>query len=249
MITSVSALIADRLRQRARARGADPLLTYYDLDSGERTELSATSFLNWVDKTSNLLTDEYSVGDGDVVDLVLAERFPGHWITFVIELAVWQVGATVRVGRAPAPAHLLVLGPDFQDHDSAGASAVLACALHPLGLGFGHPLAAGIDDFSLEVRGQPDLYFPEPRSGLAPAWLDGQRQLTQQDLIAVEGEESGRRWLVTISDPWSSVRDGLLVPLLTGGSTVLVVGDDPGRLDRIRQTEQVDSAVASDGPS
>jgi len=54
-------LISNLLAQRVRRNGAEPLITYYDLDSGERTELSAVSFANWVNKTSNLLVDEFLI--------------------------------------------------------------------------------------------------------------------------------------------------------------------------------------------
>ena len=54
----MSELITGRLRRWIRDRGSEPLITYYDLVSGERTELSGVSFANWVDKTSNLLVDE-----------------------------------------------------------------------------------------------------------------------------------------------------------------------------------------------
>jgi len=232
-------VIADRLRERARRHGADPLLTYYDLASGERTELSATTFLNWVDKTSNLFVEEYNVGDADVVEMALAQDFPGHWMTLVIELAAWQVGAAVHVSPQGPAAPLLVLGPNFAEHDTEGRTAVLACTLHPLGLGFDTPLPVGIDDFSPEVRGQPDVHATLPCSGLASAWVDPDRRLTQADLVDVGlGATSGRR-MIRATSPWATVRDGLLLPLITDGSTVLVVGDDPEQLHRIIETERV----------
>ena len=70
----MSELISGRLRRWVRDRGASPLLTYYDLATGERTELSGVSLANWVDKTSNLLVDELGAGAGDQVELTLAER-------------------------------------------------------------------------------------------------------------------------------------------------------------------------------
>jgi uncharacterized protein (TIGR03089 family) len=93
----MSALLAERLRRRVRDNGSTPLLTYYDLDSGERTELSAISFSNWVDKTSNLLVDEVAVTEGDVIFMPLALEAPGHWLTGVWQLACWQVGLVVDV--------------------------------------------------------------------------------------------------------------------------------------------------------
>lgn len=240
----MSRLAADLLRRRVRSRGGEPLVTYYDLTTGERTELSGTTFLNWVDKTSNLLVDEYLLDVGAVVDLELARTAPGHWLTLVIELAGWQIGATVTVGTAVAPG-LLVLGPDFQSHDLSRADAVLACSLHPLGLGFATPLPAGVADFSLEVRGQADHYVPGPRSGLEVAWVDDHRRLTQADLVAIDtAARSGRR-LVIPSDPWASVRDSLIVSLLTSGSAVVVVGDDADRLARIALTERAELDIGA----
>ena len=233
-------LLADLLRSRARSHGAEPLITYYDLDSGERTELSAVSFLNWVDKTSNLLVDEYLLEPGAVIDLQLAARAPGHWMTLVLEMAAWQVGATVRVAADRVPADLLVLGPDWADHDRTRAGAVIACSLHPLGLGFPGVLPPDVADFSLEVRGQSDHHPATPRSGLEVAWVAAGRQLTQADLVAVAGRPGARRRLVTVTDPWSSVQDGLLVPVVGGGSAVLVVGHDGDKLERIAEMERVE---------
>jgi uncharacterized protein (TIGR03089 family) len=240
----VPRLFPDQLRQRARSRGADPLLTYYDLGTGERTELSATSFLNWVDKTSNLLVDELGLTPGAVVELRLAEGAPGHWVTLVLEAAAWQVGAVIRATGTEADdaADLLVLGADWQRHDRSGAAAVLACSLHPLGLGFSTALPADVLDFSPEVRGQSDFHSPEPRSAAEPAWLDDERALSQGDLVAVGADRSAAaRRLVRVDRPWPTVRDGLVVPVLTGGSAVLVVGEDQERLARIVETERADA--------
>jgi uncharacterized protein (TIGR03089 family) len=241
----VTPLLADRLRLRAQRNGAGPLLTYHDLLSGERTELSGVSFLNWVDKASNLLVDEYLLEPGAVVDVELARSAPGHWMTFVLETAAWQVGATVRVSAAAAPSDLLVLGPDWADHDRTRAGAVLACSLHPLGLGFTTALPAEVADFSLEVRGQSDYFPAGPRAGAELAWEDDSRRLTQADLLAGELDPAPRRRLVRTSDPWRSVREGIIVPVLTGGSAVVAVGHNPVRLHRIVETERVDVEPAA----
>ncbi|PBC79521.1 uncharacterized protein (TIGR03089 family) [Streptomyces sp. TLI_235] len=39
-----------------------PLITFYDDSTGERVELSAKTFDNWVAKTANLLQDELNAG-------------------------------------------------------------------------------------------------------------------------------------------------------------------------------------------
>ena len=163
MSDTVSAL----LRRRARTAGAEPLLTWYHPATGARTELSAVTLLNWVDKTSHLL-DELDVTPGAVVRLALAEEAPGHWVTAVWELACWQVGAAVAVGTTDGAA-LVVTGPAWQEHADAPVD-VVACSLHPLGLPFADPLPAPLFDYALEVRGQSDVYPAVLQPGTAPAW-------------------------------------------------------------------------------
>jgi uncharacterized protein (TIGR03089 family) len=235
----MSALIGDRLRTRAKKAGAEPLITYYELDSGVRTELSAVTFLNWVDKTSNLVTDEQLLESGEVVELALAEAHPGHWVTAVWELACWQLGLVVSVG-SDLPAGLAVLGPEQVDASPAGGEA-MACSLHPLGLKFDTVLPAGVTDYAAEVRGQPDQFAPVPQSGLALAWADAERKLTQAELAP--GEVETRRRLLRPTDPWTTCRDGILTALVSGGSVVIVVGDDSDRLERIVADERVDQAT------
>jgi uncharacterized protein (TIGR03089 family) len=256
----VTRLLTEQLRRRARTSGPDPLVTYYDLDTGERTELSATSFLNWVDKTSNLFTDELLLEPGAVVDLELARTAPGHWVTLVITMAAWQVGARVSVGASGQAGEpdLLVLGPDWSVHDRSAADTVIACSLHPLGLGFNVPMPPDVLDFTLEVRGQSDLYSPGARSGAELAWVDPARRLSQADLaradlvsaelISADREQqppsgaqpSAARRVVTVGEAWPTIRDGLVVPVLTGGSAVLVTGRDMARLPHIAETERAE---------
>ena len=170
------------------------------------------------------------------MELALAGPHPGHWVTLVWAAACWQVGLTVTHGRAGA--QLVVCGPDWSPY--ADAADVVACSLHPLGLGFREPPPAPIVDFTLEVRGQPDAYAAAPQSGLAPAWEDADRRLTQAELLTGLDGPAERR-LVPTRDPWTTVQDALLRPLVTGGSAVVVAGDDPDALAGIRTQERVDS--------
>jgi uncharacterized protein (TIGR03089 family) len=233
----MSELISGRLRRWVRERGASPLLTYYDLATGERTELSGVSVANWVDKTSNLLVDELGSEPGDQVELAVAERNPGHWVTLVWQLACWQVGAAVTLGRRTSAA-VVVVGPEDSTAAAAGAS-VLMCSLHPLGLPLTQPPGGGVLDYILEVRAQPDQHAAVPQSGLALAWRDATRQLTQADLVTEVSTDQRR--LVRPSDPWTTVRQGLLAPLLGGGSSVVVAGPaTPDRLASIASQEQAE---------
>jgi uncharacterized protein (TIGR03089 family) len=233
----MSELITARLRRRVRAAGGEPLLTYYEPSTGARVELSAVTLLNWVDKTSHLL-DELDVSAGDVVGLALAEEAPGHWVTGVWELACWQVGAAVAVGRYDG-VQLMVTGPDWAPF-AGSAAEVLACSLHPLGLPLGGELPSSVLDYALEVRGQADSYSPVVQPAEALAWQDEERRLDQAALVAEPFPPSVRR-LVRPAEPWPTAYAAVVAPLLSGGSTVVVSGpvsDD--ELTRIRQDERVD---------
>lgn len=229
--------MTDVLRKRVQRDPGTPLLTYYDLTSGERTELSAKTFANWVDKTSNLLVDELQVDPGDRIEVALAESAPGHWVTAVWTVACWQVGATVAVGRA-SDGRLLVCGPDWDSYVAAGRD-VVACALHPLGLGFRGALPAGVIDYALEVRSQPDQFVDVPGDGFEPAWTDRDRELTQADVLAAGAAQGPARRLVRPSEPWTTASTGIVTALVSGGSVVVVVGDDDAAVARIRTTERV----------
>jgi uncharacterized protein (TIGR03089 family) len=229
----MTALVAEQLRRRVRLDGSAPLLTYYDLNSGERVELSAVSLSNWVDKTSNLLVDELAAVPGQLISMPLAIEAPGHWLTSVWQLACWQVELVVDLTN-PSSAAAVVTGRQWQGYEPL---EVYACALHPLGFGFTEPLPAGVYDYAIEVRNQPDRFSgPSPSPG-ATAWVDAERVLTQADLIKIDGLPARR--LVPVSDPWATCRDGILTALVTGGSIVLVVGEDTNQLARIAQNERV----------
>ena len=228
----MSALLPERLRQRVRTNGSAPLLTYYDLGSGERTELSAISFSNWVDKTSNLLVDQLAVDQGDAISMPLAIEAPGHWLTAVWQVACWQVGLLIDLTNSSGAA-AVVTGRQWQGYESP---EVYACALHPLGFGFTEALPPGVNDYAIEVRSHADRYF-----GLAPdpdarAWVDAQRTLSQADLIKVDGAPARR--VVRVSDPWVTCQNGIVTALGTGGSAVLVVGGNVDQLSSIVDAER-----------
>ena len=122
---------------------------------------------------------------------------------------------------------------------------LLACSLHPLGLPFAEKLPAGVADFSLEVRGQPDQFAGPTVSADLPAWRSVEATLTQAEVATVDGT-SGRR-LLRPSTPWSTARDGIVAALVGGGSVVVVVGDDDAALERVRVTENVDDEIGRAG--
>lgn len=232
-------LIAELLSRRVSRDGASPLLTYYDPSHGERTELSATTFANWVAKTSNLLIDELLVDPGDFVELELARTHPGHWVTLVWEMACWQTGTVVSVGRGEA-VRVVVCGPGWSEVDP-GPADLVACALHPLGLGFPDALSRSVIDYALEVRGQGDVYSGSPVAAIADAWRDADRSLSQVELVSA-APGAGRRSLTLPTTPWATASAALVRPLTTGGSVVVVAGAvDRDQLTRIRTDERVDA--------
>src|SRR6478752_7888510 len=128
-----------------------PLVTFYDDTTGERTELSVTTYANWVAKVASLLVDELEVEHGSrlLVDL------PAHWLAPVVLGAAWAGGLeVVWEGEADA----VVTGPDGVERWAGEASRVpvLACALLPLAGRFPAPLPAGVHDLGVEVWSQPD---------------------------------------------------------------------------------------------
>lgn len=228
----MTALVA-ALGRRVRRDGSRPLITYYDLGTGARTELSGRTFANWVDKTYHLLV-ELDVQPGDEVAMPLAAAHPGHWVTFALVAGAWQAGAVVVPNTADGAA-VTVVGPEGVSMDAGGA--VLACSLHPLGFGFADPLPAGVIDFSTDVRSQPDAHAEEPVPESAAAWRDGSVVLSHADLAG--SSPVSHRVLVRPTTPLATLTAGYLGPVLGGGSAVVVLGDDEDAVSRIVTEERI----------
>ncbi|MHB1008943.1 MAG: TIGR03089 family protein [Propionibacteriaceae bacterium] len=228
----MTALVAALVR-RARRDGGRPLITYYDLAAGSRTELSGRTFANWVDKTYHLLS-ELEVDAGDVVAVPLAASHPGHWVTLAVVAGAWQAGAVVDPSAA-SDAVVSVVGPESLDARASGA--VLACSLHPLGFGFSRALPAGVLDFSAEVRSRPDAHAEEPVDETAAAWRDVASTLSHADLAAAP--RSSARVLVRPKTPLATLTEAYLSPVLGDGSAVVVAGDDDDALARISREERI----------
>jgi uncharacterized protein (TIGR03089 family) len=162
-VTTFPSILQSRLGRAA----AEPLVTFYDVRTGERTELSVTTYANWVAKTSSLLLEEYDVERGARVRVDL----PAHWLGPVLLGAVWNLGAVALLGDGPAD--LVVTGPAGLERHAGTGSPVLATALHPLGRPFDEPLPSGVDDLGTSVWSQPDSFTPyDPPQEDDPA-LDG----------------------------------------------------------------------------
>ena len=236
---SVVSALADALA----ADPGRPLVTFYDGSTGERIELSVKTFDNWVSKIANLLTDELMLepGDGVRVDL------PTHWQSTVTLLGAWTAGLHIVVDEAASPAASFV-GPSATIHPERVQGQAVGCSLRALGGAFVQPLPAGWLDFAVEVPGQPDLYVAsavlQPKD-LAVGATSGHLshgQLADRALETADGIglSSGGRLLTDLNpcDP-RGMDIGLVGPLLTGCSVVLVTGCDGATRDSIASQERI----------
>jgi len=255
-------------RDRTRAAGDAPLLTFYDDRTGERAELGHATFDNWVAKTANLLVDELEVQRGDRVGLVLGS----HWISVAVTFACWRVGAAavpldpgadpVRLGQAlratAAGTAFLAEEVDARALDRAapglglvrvgagpaGRAADRGAAADGL-LGYGEEVLAHGDDYDDPGVGRDDDALLVPGAG-------GTVRLTQGNLLAAAASVAdwglGDRLLVGQSTGTvDGLALGLLGPLLAGGSVVLVRGLDPAAFWRKATAERADAALLPGG--
>jgi uncharacterized protein (TIGR03089 family) len=212
------------LRAALERNGARPFLTYYDDATGERVELSVVTFDNWVAKTAGLLRDGMGVEPGDRVALLL----PAHWQSLVLASACWALGACVVIDDADDAA-LTVVGPDTLD-EVPRARETLALSLRSLAGRFTEPLPAGVLDYAVEVPSFPDRFTAyEPVDRVEPALEVHGILSTYGGLVSRATERAERlgagpaaRLLVATDDLRTALLDALLVPLVVGGSAVLV---------------------------
>jgi uncharacterized protein (TIGR03089 family) len=241
MVTS----IAERLDARIRSgSGGEPLITYYELSSDERTELSATTFGNWVAKTANLLRDECDVEPGTTVAVLL----PAHWQTAAALCAIWWCGAEAVAD--PAGADVALAAEDTLDA-AAGAGLVVGFSLDAFGRGLGDALPSGAVDYATEVRLQGDHFdplTPVPDDAPALAGTDVAGVVAGARARAAElGLGADDRVLSTAAWPVASTGglvDGFLSVLAAGASLVHVrhpTGDQERRAGTEKVTRVLDA--------
>jgi uncharacterized protein (TIGR03089 family) len=211
------------LQDRCRRSGGGPLLIHYDVELGSRIELSAITFANWVFKTANLIED-IGAEPGDVLWAPLLTSHPGHWVGAVWTVAARLAGLTVVVERPRSgdPA-ITVTGPAGTGSPPygtpAGAGTVVACSLHPLGLGFPGDVPGDLD--YAEVLAQPDDYYAAHDA--EPAGLDGEPLDDRVALAPASPDDLA----------------GVLLPRLLGtGGVVVVASGTPDDLVRIAAAER-----------
>ncbi|MBW9204870.1 TIGR03089 family protein [Mumia sp. zg.B17] len=230
--------IADLLTSAARADPSRPVVTFYDLETGERTELSLTTTMNWVAKTANMLQDTLGADDESTVGVLL----PIHWETVVWLLAVWVVGSAVSL----EPGHPVVV-VDPETLEVAGdADDIVALSLRPLGGRFTSPLPPGVIDYNADVGGHGDrftAYYPPRSSSVAVRDADG--IVTHADLVADSADRypDGARVLLVGDRDTAALMPAILGALHAKGSLVLVRSRSPesdaDRIAAIAETERV----------
>jgi uncharacterized protein (TIGR03089 family) len=211
--------LVDLFAQRLKMDPSGPLITYYDTDTGERIELSATSLANWINKTANFLTDELMVDEGDTIQLNL----PLHWQSVVWLQAALACGLAVDLdSHSP---HSVVVTSQAQ-LPSSPTNELVVLSLRPLGLPCDVELPLGALDFATSVRTHGD-YFAGPSLGTdLLALLDGQREFTNSDLVT-EWTDTTRgdheRVLFCGTDlTAASIGQAWVATLINQGSLVLV---------------------------
>lgn len=260
---------ADLLNRTIAADPARPLITFYDDAGGERIELSAKTFGNWVAKTANLLVDGLDAQPGERVALLL----PPHWQTAVWAFAVWSAGLTVQVGGAEG-ADIVAVAESGLTADHPDAREIVGLSLHA----FGMPLAERpgyMVDYAAEVRSYGDRFAAPPLDPQAPALhvepgphsspysgtshhSEGKGvmsiTLSGQDVVT-RGHEAAARWrldarsrLLVAMDlaTVSGLITGLIAPMSTAASVIICRNLDKAVLDQRVSVEHV-TAVAGTG--
>lgn len=239
MATTFPAVLAQRLRTDP----GQPLVTFYDHGTGERVELSATTWANWVAKAGSLLVDEFDLARGDRICLDL----PPHWLGTVFLGAAWSAGLVVVGPGAPddeerGDVAAVVCGPDTLAAwaDRADDVVVLACALLPLGVRFTEPVPTGTHDVGVEIWSQPDAFvaWDPPAPDDVAIVLDG-HEVTQSALWGEAAASTlvGGGRLLSAANP---VEEPVTFsePLTQGGSLVLVVRAEQGQLEATYAAER-----------
>ncbi|MDQ1644089.1 MAG: hypothetical protein QOJ50_273 [Cryptosporangiaceae bacterium] len=230
---------------------ARPLITQYDDATGERTELSAVSFANWVAKTANLLQDT-GYGPGSAAAILL----PPHWQNAAIQFACWSAGVAVAHGPrggAPEKADVVFAGPEtLEAAADLGAADVYALSLAPLAMPL-RQVPPGVSDYASEVRAHGDRFVPyspvDPGSPALDGDFGGRGPLSHSALAALSSTRATELGLtaadrvLVVAGPAIRPVDWLLAPVAAGASVVLCRNADPGALAHRAESERVTATL------
>jgi len=262
------------LRRRVDDDPSRPLVTFYDDGTGERVELSARTFDNWVAKTANLLVDGLGAQPGDRAVLML----PAHWQTAVWLMACWSAGVVAEpvpmpgseppgAGPEAEPAarsgpYILAAAGEVLDTviDRTDAEEIVGLSLHALG----GPLPdcpPGVLDYAVEVRAYGDRFAPAPSvTPDRPALTLPGRRVTKTTLsgagVAYEAQAAAEKWGLDAGDrilvdmPFTTldgVLCGLVAPLASGASVIIQRNVDEAAVDRRVILEHVTAVAGLSG--
>lgn len=225
---------SDVLSERLRRDPGQPLVTFYDDATGERVELSVTTYANWVAKASSLLVDELGLERG----MRLRVDLPPHWLGTVFLGAAWTAGLVLTGAEDP---DAVVCGPETlaQWAHQTTERDVLACSLLPLGVRFADPVPAGVHDVGIEIWSQPDAFTPwDPPTAEDPATdTQTQGELWEAAAAGTLVADGGR--LLSVANPASPPGVATFTePLARNGSLVLVARAEPERLEATYAAER-----------
>lgn len=172
-VTTFSAL----LERRLATDPGRPFVTFYDDASGERTELSVTTYANWVAKTANLFVEELMLDPGDDLRIEL----PPHWLGTVFLGALWSCGLGLD-----ASAPVAIVGPGGLDRPAA---TTMACSLTPFATRFPTPLPDGVLDHGVLWAGQSDVFSALDATDLGSPVPNDDRVITDVDPLSETGRD------------------------------------------------------------
>ncbi|GAA2424322.1 TIGR03089 family protein [Actinomadura vinacea] len=262
---------AELLRRRVADDPSRPLVTFYDDATGERVELSAKTFDNWVAKTANLLVDGLAAEPGGRVVLAL----PPHWQSAAWLMACWSAGleavpadpggpadGTDEISDATEPAgasgpYLLVAAEEVLDRmlTDPGADEIVGLSLHALG-GALADCPPGVVDYAVEVRSYGDRFVPSAEiTPESPALHVTKTTLTGAEVVR-EAFGAAAKWGLDAQDrvlvdmPYTTldgVLAGLVAPLASGASVIIQRNFDKAALERRVTLEHVTAVAGVSG--
>ncbi len=235
-MTPYAALLA-----RIKADPASPLLTYRDLGSGERMELSAASLGNAIAKTAGLLRDELDAQPGDVVGVHL----PLHWQRIVWLGACAATGTVFAPSSPPEECDICVFDRAHA-HLAGRATEDVIVSLAPFGLPETGGAPAGVTEAAVAMRAHPDIFVPHtlPAETLTLVRTeDG--EMSQSEVMHAAGQAlthrgiaAGQRFAIFEPDPLADIV-ALAGALMAESGAVLVTGSSSEGVDRILAEEGV----------
>ncbi|GAA4836221.1 TIGR03089 family protein [Garicola koreensis] len=190
-----------------------PAVVFYSADES-RVELSGRVLANWAVKLIGLLSEEYDLGEADVVLL----DSPAHWKAAAVLLAASAMGAEVAVGSADDAEVVITDRPrDWIGSPQLGQAELGALSAGMLDASFeaatGEALPAWVLDISAETPQQPDqLLAPLDPVSLPETAQEAASPLVLTDwqpdsvpamvstwahggvVVLFEGEAGGPRW-------------------------------------------------------